>query len=352
MNLFKYVLAAIFMLALAAPNHARQAPGGRESSKAGEPGRQPHAAKGRPSAHNSKGLSRDAKGKDRKPETPVTAALSISVRPPDSTIKLQDTDYRAENGLFVRGGLPPGTYKIVIHRDGYRDQDYELTLRPGEQTPLSVSLEPLYGTLSVAPLVADSVIDVVESETGTSVGRYAGPARHIQLPPRHYQVLVSKEDYRTIVREVEIGPAASVSIEPPLEPLPVVVRRPEPPPFARDYATRAQVSSEGKFIVVTLTGRSGDVENALGAIDITLSVAGGRAQVTGVSGMLTGYPCQVDFVRLENVAEYSFVEPPGVGNEWARAVVRLRPKESKRPVHFLINWKSLRSSAADGSAVN
>jgi hypothetical protein len=352
MNLFKYVLAAIFLFALAAPNQARQAPGGRESSPANEPGRQPRAARGKPTARNSKGWGRDAKGKDRKPETPVTAALSISVRPPDSTIKLQGTDYRAENGLFVRGGLPPGIYKIVIHRDGYREQDYELTLSPGDQTPLSVSLEPLYGTLNVAPLVTDSKIDVVESETGRSVGTYAGPAHHIQLPPGRYQVLVSKEGYRTTVREVFIEPAASVFIEPPLEPLPDMVRRPKSPSFTRDYATRAQVSSEGKFIVVTLTGRSGDEANALGAIDITLSVSGGRAQVTGVSGMLTGYPCQVDFVRLENVAEYSFVEPPGVGNEWARAVVRLRPKESKRPVHFLINWKSLRNSAADSSTVN
>jgi hypothetical protein len=57
-------------------------------------------------------------------------------------------------------------------------------------------------------------------------------------------------------------------------------------------------------------------------------------------------------VRLENVAEYSFVEPPGAANQWARAVVRLRPKESKRPMHFLINWKSLRSLVPDGSPTN
>jgi nucleoid-associated protein YgaU len=355
MNISKYILVAVSVFALAAPDHARQAPGGRESSPAAEPGRQPRATKGNPAARNPKRSSRDARSKDRKPETPATAALSISVKPADSTVNLQGTDYHAENGLLVRGGLTPGKYRIVVHRDGYQDEGYEIALGPGDDTPLSVSLKPLSGILNVAPLVADTEIHVIESVTGKSVGTYSGPARHIQLPPGRYQVLVSKEGYRTTVREVVIEPAASVFIEPPLAPLPdtaASLRRPAPPPFSRDYATQAQTDSEGKFVVVTLTGRSGDTANALGAVEVTMSVVGGQARVTNISGMLTGYPCQVDFVRLENVAEYSFVEPPGAANQWARAVVRLRPKESKRPVHFLINWKSLLSSVPGGSPFN
>jgi hypothetical protein len=185
-------------------------------------------------------------------------------------------------------------------------------------------------------------------------GAYSGLAQHVELPPGRYQVFISKEGYKTMVRDVTIEPAGNVSLEPSLIPLPkpaATVRRTEPP-FQRDYAMQAQASFEGKFVVVVLAGRSSDAVNALGAVDITLRVGGGQAQVINISGMLTGYPCQVDFVRLENVAEYSFVEPPGAANQWARAVVRLRPKDSKRPVHFLINWKSLRSAVSDRPLAN
>jgi len=105
-----------------------------------------------------------------------------------------------------------------------------------------------------------------------------------------------------------------------------------------------QTSVIDKFIVVVISGRSGDTSNAVGAIDIKLTAGDGVSAY--VSGMLTGFPCQVDLIRFENVAEYSFVEPPGVANQWARVVVRVRPKSSNRPLHFAINWKTLGSVRA------
>lgn len=263
-------------------------------------------------------------------------------------------EYRAENGVFIRSGLTPGKYRIVIHKDGYQNQAYEISLGPRDDRPLNVSLELLNGILTIAPLIADTEINITELTTGKSVGVYSGWARRVALPPGRYQVFISKEGYKTLVREVALDPAGNVSLEPSLTPLPkpaATVRR-AGPPFQRDYAMQAQTSSEGKFFVVVLTGRSSDTVNALGAIDITLRIGGGQAQITSISGMLTGYPCQVDFVRLENIAEYSFVEPPGAANQWARAVVRLRPKDSKRSVHFLINWKSLRSAVSNEPPTN
>jgi hypothetical protein len=338
MKTINLILAAVFLLALAISSHALQTPEerGRESSPVNAPNRSPRKPKPPP------------------PPVKPKATLSIRVTPGDSTINLQGTDYRAENGVFVKSGLPSGKYKIVVHKDGYQDEDYEISLGPGDNTPLNVSLELLNGIVNISPLTADTEIQIIEIATNKSVGVYSGQMHHVQFPPGRYQVLISKEGYKTAVREVVIEPAANVFLEPSLVPLPkppVVVRRAEPP-FRRDYATQARSSLEGKFIVVVLTGRSGDMINALGAIDITLRVGGGQAQVTSISGMLTGYPCQVDFVRLENVAEFSFVEPPGAANQWARAVVRVRPKESKRPVHFLINWKSLRNTVPDGSPTN
>jgi hypothetical protein len=345
MNTVNFILAAVILLALTAPGRALQTPGGRESSRANEPNQPPPKPKkpGRPAAE----------GKDRKLK-PSTATLSISVTPGDSTINLQGVEYRAENGVFIRNGLSPGKYRIVIHKDKYQNEAYEISLGPGDQRPLNVSLKLLNGNLTVAPLLADTEINITELTTGKSVGIYSGRAHHVELRPGRYQVFISKEGFKTMVREVSIEPLGNVSLEPSLAPLPkpaAAVRRAEPP-FQRDYEMQARTNFEGKFIVVVLTGRSSDTVNELGAIDITLRVGGGQAQVTNISGMLTGYPCRVDFVRLENVAEYSFVEPPGAANQWARAVVRLRPKDSKRAVHFLINWKSLRSTVPNEPPTN
>ena len=345
MDTVKFILAAVFVLPLAAPSHALQTPGGRESFPVNEPP---------PASRKPKRLDRSAsEGKVRKPKL-ATATLSISVKPGDSTINLQGVEYRAENGVFIRNGLNPGKYSIVIHKDGYQNEAYEIRLGPGDDRPLNVSLKHLNGILTISPLIADTEIQIIESVTGKSVGIYSGSAHRVELAPGRYQVFISKEGYKTMVREVGIEPASNVSLEPSLTLLPkptATVRRVEPP-FQRDYAIQAQAALEGKFIVIILTGRSSDTVNASGAIDVTLRIGGGQAQVTSISGMLTGYPCQVDFVRLENIAEYSFVEPPGAANQWARAMVRLRPKDSKRAIHFLINWKSLQSTVSDRRPAN
>jgi hypothetical protein len=275
--------------------------------------------------------------------------LSINVAPPDSTIILEGVEYRAENGSFIREGLRPGTYKISAQRNGYRYQDYQVSLGPGRNPPLSISLEPLAGILNVTPTIADAETRIIELETNRQVGTYSGRARNVELPPGRYQILVSKEGYLTTKREVLIKPAETVFLEPSLDLLPKPsdpsARQSWRPSFRPDSAMQVETAVSGKFIVVVLTGRSGDTANALGAIDVTLSVDS-QIGALNVSGMLNGYPCQVDFVRLKNVAEYSFIEPPGAANQWARAVVRIRPKETKRPVQFLINWKSLQNTSA------
>lgn len=346
MNILKAGLTATVLLILCVTCRAFQATGGRESSP-----------RGATSTDKSKKANRtpvESRKENRKIETPPSE-LSISVAPPDSTIILDGVGYHAENGAFIRVGLKPKLYKIVVHRDGYQDQGQEINLGPGHNPPLIISLKPLPGTLSVTPTVADADINLIESETNGNVGTYFGRARNIELPPGRYQVLVSKEGYQTTVREVLVKSAAIILLEPALDPLPkpspAAVRRAEQPRFRPDTTMQVQTSVVGKFIVVSLIGRSGDMVNLLGTVDVVLG-AGSQGRAGNVSGMLTGYPCQVDFVRLENVAEYSFVEPPGTANQWARAVVRVRPKDNKRPVHFVINWKSIRTVIKDESPTN
>lgn len=281
--------------------------------------------------------------KKEEPPPPV-AEVTISVSPADSAIVWGGVEYSAENGTFTRRALRPGMYKVVVRKAGYREETYHLNLDAGQRTPLSVSLEPMAGTLNVVPGVEDATISVVNAETNTEVRRYTGRVRDMELAPGRYQVIVSKSGYRTTVRDVAIDPAGSVYLEPPLELLPAERRHPAGRSFRPDSAMRMQSAPEGKFVVLSLAGRSGSTTSVVGSVDVTLG--GGGGQTDSVSGMLTGFPCQVDFVRLENVAEYSFVEPPGTGNQWGRVVVRVRPKNSKRAMRFLINWKTLQNTPA------
>lgn len=274
------------------------------------------------------------------PPPPAPGEIYVSVYPPDSTVSVAGSESAAVGGSFTRGGLAPGGYKLLVRREGYREKVYDVNVTSGARTPLKVDLEPISGVLTVSPSVPDAEINIMVAESGSLVGTYSGGARDVKLSPGSYVVTVSKEGYRTITRQVRMESAGSVYLEPPLEPLP----RPDAssaaaPRFRPDPYTTAGASAEGKFILLSLRGRSGDTAHALGSVDVTLNVAQGGQ--TSVSGMLPGYPCRVEFVKLENVAEFSFVEPPGIMNQWARVVVRVRPKDSKRTMHFQINWQTV-----------
>ena len=150
---------------------------------------------------------------------------------------------------------------------------------------------------------------------------------------------------------VPIKAGESVYIEPPLESeAPAAVARNSArgrPNFTPSAATTIEASRDGKYIIVTLSGRSGDAAATIGSLDVTLNTSALIFHNGSVIGMLTGFPCKVDFVRLENIAEYAFTEPPGVANQWSRATVRIRPKDSKRPIRFSINWKVIESGQGD-----
>ena len=285
------------------------------------------------------------RSENRTPKPKPKASLLVNVTPSDSTIILNEEIQRGENGTFARTDLAPGIYRLVVQREGYEPQTLHINLAPDINTPFNVVLRLITGVLNIEPTVTGCQISVLDAETNALVGTYSGKARNLELPPGRYQIRVSKEGYRAAVRDVLVKAASTNLLEPSLEQLPKApAANTRKPQFQPDAETQVQTSVVGKFIVVAINGRSGNTSNAVGAIDIKLTAGDGVSAY--VSGMLTGYPCQVDLIRLENVAEYSFVEPPGVANQWARIVVRVRPKSSKRPVHFAINWKNLGSARA------
>lgn len=299
---------------------------------------------------NGGGRDNDARReKAREPET-VLVPLKIMVSPPESVVLVngQRLDVRDQDGRLTRN-FKPGTYTLAVSSPGYSDETRSLTLEPGRAEYLTLSLRPVPGGLSIKPATKDTRIDIVNKERNNSVGSYTGGVEKLSVEPGLYEITISKRGYRTVTREVVVKPGESVYLEPPLE-----RESPSPPPrprpgFTPDRAMTVETVKDGKYLLVTLTGRSGDTSVGLGTLEVLVSPLAQLAVAGDAQGMLNGFPCQVDFVRIENVADFSFSETPGAGNQWRRAVVRLRPKDAKRPVRFSINWKSLKNRAEGGN---
>ena len=293
-----------------------------------------------------------ARGPARKrkpePETPAVApvapaALTISTNPSTAFISVNgnEIESRDANGALRLTGLRPGPYNLIVGRQDYREERRTINLVPGQVENISIVLRPLPGKLNVSPSVAGTEITVRNSRAGSEVGSYAERVSDLEVEPGVYQITVSKSGYKTSTREVTVEPAKSAYLEPLLEPAPVERERVHP-----DAAMFMQTANDGKYLTVSLTGQSGDSASAEGALDVTLNAVGSASDTRSVAGMLSGFPCQVDFVRIENIAEYSFIEPPGFGNHWAAVVVRVRPKDPRRAIRFAINWKALQSAPA------
>jgi TonB family protein len=284
-------------------------------------------------------------GNTRKPNAPVREAkLTINVDPPGSTIYLdgQQLDtYDPKTGLRL-SGLKPGPHTLSVRNfPAYADREQIINLKPGENDPLNITLERLVGKLDIAPMVEDAQIFIKSDDSKFVQSRaYSGRVTGLSLPPGGYDLTISKTGYQTATRRITISPGESIFLEPQLLPLPAPAPSAAPKQAMTAMPSRSRVESEGKFLIVHLHGASGDVGTRLGTINVLLGAAGAT-----VTGALSGQPCQVRFVQLENIAESSLVEAPGPSNQWARIVLRVRPKNTKRPLAFAINWTSLEASS-------
>jgi hypothetical protein len=109
----------------------------------------------------------------------------------------------------------------------------------------------------------------------------------------------------------------------------------------RDNEMLLETATEGKYLIVKLTGKSSVTAGPIGSIEVSLNMRNGVAEVENLTGMLPGVPCRVDFVGLNNVADGSFKEPPGIDNDWGEVVLRIRVKDYKRIIRFVVGWKAL-----------
>jgi hypothetical protein len=260
---------------------------------------------------------------------PKLASIVLNVSPPDSSLLIDDqpSDKVDALGTAKFTELKPGQHSVTVRKAGYREKQQSLDLKAGDNEPVSITLEMLKGTLSVLPGISEAEINLTSVDRNQGVGSYAGSITQIEFPPGDYEITVSKKGYKTVTRRFTLKAGESVYLEPQLEALP----KPRP-----QIAMSALVRPDGKYLSVQLLGTSGADLPRSGSINVSATKGAGFADV---SGTFTGLPCEVDLVRGDNVSEASLIEVPGPTNQWAKAIVRVRAKDSKHPARFAINWR-------------
>ena len=279
-----------------------------------------------------------------RPKPEPRGNITVMVYPTDSRVMLDSQEFTAADsrGVVLFNNLTLTTHRIVVRRAGYNDYSKVFTPAAGNNPPLNVRLDPLPGTLDVIPAVNEALIEIKKLDGGGGSLTRTGTIENLAVPPGEYEVTISKSGYLTVTRTVTIEPAQSFRLELKLDPIEPPKRRPP----ERKIVTLPMTSSTtttGKFLVVRLRSASGEIATN-GSIEVMASKV--PAGLMDVKGSLSGLPCEVEFVRMANVAEASLVEAPGPSNQWSTVTIRVRPKDQKRLMHFFINWRSLEKSAA------
>jgi TonB family protein len=278
------------------------------------------------------------------PKAQPRATLVVKVVPPDSTVLLDtlpagNSDPGSGSNRFT--DLKVAAHSLVVRREGYRDESRTLKLVSGDNDLVTIVLEPLLGTLTVLPNVTGAEITLRSNDTNLPVTTRNGSLESLTLWPGNYELSISKSGYQTATRSIVVKPAQSIYLEPKLDA--IVAEKPRPVPVRLPFVPlTSSVKPEGKYLIVSVRGASGDATAAAGTINVAASQEGSGL----VTGSLSGQPCAIEFVRLENVAESALVETPGPSNQWSRVIVRVRPKDAKRLVRFAINWRTVPGTAA------
>jgi hypothetical protein len=267
--------------------------------------------------------------------------LQNSIRPISLNGQKVMTTYTTETGTITIKGLKPGPYKLIARKENHREFNIDLWLAVESENVVTIFLALSKGRLTVRPSVDGASVEVFKVEGDISLGRYSDNLVNAEIAPGSYRVSISKDGYRTAVREITVSPGESVFLEPVIEMLPkpqvTLKSRPAAPVLPATFT----IDTDGKNAIFRVSGSTGEVSTRVGTIAVQF---GGPNH--GVVGSFNGMPCQVEFVKLENVAEGAVVEAPGPSNNWATVVVRVRPKDKKRPLSFAINWRSLLPASA------
>jgi len=121
---------------------------------------------------------------------PETGGMQIISQPAGATVTLNGriagkTPYQAT-------ALQPARYEVVVRLEGYKNYTGIVQVRPGQNTPLRMELEPLlvFGQISISSEPKGATIWLDGREAGTT------PAENITVEPGAHQIVLRKKGFK------------------------------------------------------------------------------------------------------------------------------------------------------------
>ena len=147
---------------------------------------------------------------------PGTATLTITTSVGDCSVLLdgQSRGVTNSSGVLTLRPIKAGPHKLLVKKDGYEQQERAIVLVPGNELTVSFTVSQPKGNLTV-------VTNIDGAEVYLDAVQYAQGITNLALAPGTYQLRVSRKSFKPFTRDVAIKPGQPVTVEAPLEPIPV-----------------------------------------------------------------------------------------------------------------------------------
>ena len=151
-----------------------------------------------------------------KPLPKGTGSLRINSTMADCKVLLNGQMRGAtdSNGALILSPLRAGQYRIVLKKDEFEEQERAVTVAPGIEVVENFALTKVKGRLTVNPSIPGAAVRLNGIE-------YPAGVKDLSIPADTYEVRVSKSGFRTFTKSITVNPRSSVTVDAPLESVPV-----------------------------------------------------------------------------------------------------------------------------------
>jgi hypothetical protein len=136
----------------------------------------------------------------------IAPALKVTVDVESAVVKL-DGNPVGTGRVVVVDPAEPGRHELTVEADGYGQWTANVTLKPGVETPVDVSLRGSLGSLTVTSNTADANVFLDGAPKGVV------PATIDPLPPGPHGLRVTADGLSTVLLAVVIEPGRKSSLD-------------------------------------------------------------------------------------------------------------------------------------------
>ncbi len=148
---------------------------------------------------------------------PNVAVLRVESSPPGATIYIDRRDLGSRGRAPKPLALPEGKYHVIVELEGHEPATFEgVDIKLGVETPLSVKLKRIVGTVHVTVNGADGAAVHVDDEKAAPVCNAPCDA---EIPPGQHILYFSRDGFQAPPRQISVVAKGTIAVQANLSPL-------------------------------------------------------------------------------------------------------------------------------------